>query len=338
MNLPDYNFLSAPLWLITVLHLVTLTAHFIAMNFVLGGIVTLLFGRFTGGWQHPTVEKYVKLLPSVMAMTITLAVAPLLFVQLVYSKQVYAAAIISGWFWLGIVAVVMIIYYLLYAASFDKEQTRNKTLLLGLVLAGLGYVSIVHSSVFSMAESPELMKTLYTRSQSGWLLNPDVGSYIVRWLHMISGAVTVGGFFVGLIGRDNDEAFATGRKFFLWGMATAALLGFIYLFTLGEDLLAFMRTPAIWALTLGIVLSAGSLHFFFKKKFTPAAIMLFTSVFTMVISRHYVRLIRLEDYFQPSSLTVTPQWGLVSIFLVCFVVALGLIWYMLHLFFKKAEA
>ncbi len=37
MSLPDYNFLPGPLWLITVLHVLTLGLHLIAMNFVLGG-------------------------------------------------------------------------------------------------------------------------------------------------------------------------------------------------------------------------------------------------------------------------------------------------------------
>ena len=37
--LPDYQFLPAPLWLITVLHILTLTLHFAAMNFLLGGLI-----------------------------------------------------------------------------------------------------------------------------------------------------------------------------------------------------------------------------------------------------------------------------------------------------------
>ena len=64
MELPGYNFLSAPLWLITVLHWVTLTVHFVAMNFVVGGIVALLWGKFTNRWEDDVVKRFVKLLPS----------------------------------------------------------------------------------------------------------------------------------------------------------------------------------------------------------------------------------------------------------------------------------
>ena len=100
MNLPDYNFLSAPLWLITTLHIVTLSLHFVAMNFLFGGTVVLLFGRMAGKWNDPAVRDYIKLLPSSMAATVTLGVAPLLFLQLVYYQQAYSAAIVSAWVWL----------------------------------------------------------------------------------------------------------------------------------------------------------------------------------------------------------------------------------------------
>ena len=47
MNLPDYHFLPGPLWLITILHLVTLTLHSAAMNFLLGGLAVVRRSRRT---------------------------------------------------------------------------------------------------------------------------------------------------------------------------------------------------------------------------------------------------------------------------------------------------
>lgn len=96
MNLPDYHFLPAPLWLVTALHLVTLTLHFAAMNFLVGGLIVILFGRTRDKWSDPTVTKYFKLFPAAVAATVTLGVAPLLFVQLVYPRPLYAASITSG--------------------------------------------------------------------------------------------------------------------------------------------------------------------------------------------------------------------------------------------------
>lgn len=336
MNLPSYDFLSAPLWLITGLHILTLTLHFVAMNFLVGGILVVLLGRFQNGWQDDVVRRFVKLFPTVMAFTITLGVAPLLFVQLVYPKQVYSAAIVSGWFWLLIIVVAIVSYYLLYTASFSKPTSvgLRRTCYI-LVLLGLGYISLVYSSVFSMAEDPDLMKALYAADPSGRTLNTDVGSYLARWLHMLSGALTVGSFLVGFLGRDDETAYRTGRRFFLVGMIMAFLLGAVYTMTLGEHLAPFMRTPAGPILLVSILLSLGAIHFFCKRRFAVSGSMLFVSMAGMVTLRHLLRLVRLEEHFDPASLPVQSQWDVFAIFLACFVIGIAVIAYMLKLYFSR---
>ncbi len=338
MNLPDYAFLSAPLWLVTLLHWVTLTLHFICMNFLVGGIIMVLFGGFGDRWNNPTVMKFVKLFPSAMAATVSFGVAPLLFVQLVYPNQVYSASIISGWLWLMIVVVLIAAYYFLYGSAFAKESARSRIgTYLSIALMGFVYVSFVYSSVFSLAERPDLYQLLYSGDQSGLVVSPDIGTYIFRWLHMIAGAIIVGAFFVGWIGRDDEVAYGVGKRFYLYGMIVGMLLGLAYLFTLGDYLVALMRHPAILLLLVGIVLSLASLHFFFKKKFLPAGFMVAVSLISMVIVRHSLRLILLNDFFDPSAIPIRPQWSIFIVFLIVFVVALALIWYMLKLFFAGAE-
>lgn len=338
MNLPDYSVLPAPFWLFTVLHVVTLTMHFAAMNFLFGGLVTVIFGNISDRWNNPAVRRMIGLFPSAMAATISFAVAPLLFVQVVYGKQMYAASIISGWFWLMIVVAAIISYYFLYGAASSKASNSRISVSLAISLAGFIYISFVHSSVFSLAERPDLQRMLYAANQTGLILNPDIGSYLFRWLHMITGAVTVGAFFTGWVGRNDEQTYAASKIFFLWGMATASIFGIVYLTSFGENLIPFMRSPAIWWLLGSIILSLGSLHFFFSKKFLPAALMLLVSLLGMVVIRHYVRLINLEGYFDPSQLAVKSQWGPFAIFAFCFLLAIGVIWYMVTLFIKKTPS
>jgi len=338
MNLPDYNFLSAPLWLITVLHIVTLTLHFVAMNFLLGGVIVVLFAKLKDKWNDPTIRKFVKMFPNAMAATVTIGVAPLLFVQLVFHRQTYAASIISGWFWLMIVIAVIIGYYFLYASSFSKKSPGNKPVYLSLALICLLYVSFIYSSVFSMAERPEFFKSLYAGNQSGLLINPDLNSYIFRWLHMVLGAVTVGGFFVGIIGKDNQPAFNLGKRVYLWGMVVTMIVGLVYMMTLGDHLRPFMRSAAIWLVLVSFILSLASLHFMFKKKFLISGTALFISLVGMVVTRYILRLIYLEggpQPFEPTSLPVEPQWGIFIVFLVFFLIAVGLVWYMIKIFFSE---
>ncbi len=336
MNLPDYNFLAAPLWLITVLHWVTLTLHFVAMNFVVGGIIVVLFGRLEDRWNNPVVRRFIKLFPSIMAATVTLGVAPLLFLQLTYYHQAYSAAIISAWFWLAIVAAVIFSYYFLYGASFAKNPTPKRLgWYLSLALVGLLYVAWIYSSVFTMAERPAAMTTLYANNQSGFVINPAIGSYVLRWLHMLLGAVTVGGFFAGLLGRDHEPVFKLGRTWFLYGMIATMVLGLVYLFTLGEILLPLMRSSGIWVLTAAIVLSLGALHFFFRKKFVMSGVLTLLSMLGMVVTRHVVRQLYLDPTWNPASIPVNPQWSVLALFLICFVLAVGLVWYMLRIFFGE---
>jgi hypothetical protein len=336
-NLPDYHFLPAPLWLIVVLHVLTLTLHFIAMNFLLGGLIIVLFASIKDKWNHPAVQRFVRLFPVAMAATVTIGVAPLLFVQLVYPIQIYSAAIVSAWFFLGIILAVIIAYYFLYAGTFAQSGSSRIPALLTVALIALLYVSFEYSNVFSMAERPDLYAALYAGNQSGIQFNPSIGQWIWRWLHMLFGAVTVGGFFVGLIGRDYDRTWDIGRKVFLWGMVGSIIIGFVYLLAMLDIIKAFMNSPAVWWLTASIVLSLGSLHFFFKQRFWIAGTMLFVSMLGMVSIRHYVRLFHLEGYFDPATWTINPQWGVFVMFLICFVLAVGLVVYMLKLFFGRQQ-
>src|SRR5574342_300774 len=94
MNAPAHEFISAPLWLLTTLHILSLTLHFVAMNFLFGGIIIVLHAAIRKRWDDPTLLKFVRMFPAAMAATVTLGVAPLLFLQVVYPRQVYAAAIV----------------------------------------------------------------------------------------------------------------------------------------------------------------------------------------------------------------------------------------------------
>ncbi|MGA2603241.1 MAG: hypothetical protein ABSG14_03345 [Verrucomicrobiia bacterium] len=317
----------------------TLMLHFAAMNFLFGGLIIVIHAGLRKRWDDPTLLKFVRLFPAAMAATVTLGVAPLLFLQMTYPRPVYAAAIVSGWFWLGVIGAVIVAYYALYWSALRGERT-GKVCLSGLLLAlaGVVYVSFVYSSVFSMAERPALIQQLYAQDQSGRVLNPATGDYLLRWLHMVLGAVTVGGFFVGMLGRNEPVAYKTGKAYFVGGMALASVAGIAYLMSLQPILARLMQTRASWVLLVAILLSLGSLHFFFKKNFCASGTMLLVSMLGMVYTRHIVRLLRLGDQFRPDAYRIAPQWGPFALFLVCFVIMLALVAYMLRLFFGAKRA
>lgn len=336
-HLEEMSFLPGPLWLITTLHLLTLTLHLLAMNFVLGGTLVLLTGRLPGGWGHSTARRFGVLAPSMMAATVTLGVAPLLFAQLVYFGPVYSATIVSAWWWLLVIAAVILSYYAFYAAAWRKtlDDPARRGLFV-LALAGLVYVSLVYSTVLSMAERADLVNSIYRADQSGGAINNAPGTWVLRWLHMAFGAVAVGGFFVGLLGRGDPASMSLGRRALAWGMAGGAIVGLVWVGTLGPRLGPFMKTPAPWSLLGAIVLALGALHFNFRGRFVPAGMMIGLSVLGMVTTRHLLRDVTLAGSFSPASLPVRPQWGVFAAFLVCFVMALAVVAWMLRRFLEGA--
>jgi hypothetical protein len=337
--MPDYNFLSGPLWLINSLHILTLTLHLIAMNFLVGGIVVLLWGKLANRWEDPTVKQFIRLFPTIMAATVTLGVAPLLFLQLVFHHLAYAAAIVSGWFWMAVIDVAILTYYLFYAAAFSRSPGKGpRAWMMVLALIGLLYISFEYSAVFSMVERPGQIAEVYAANQSGFLINPHIGEYIFRWLHMIFGALTVGAFIFGIVGRNNEQAFSAAKGFVLLGTVVNALVGFVYLFQLMDLLAPFMRSPGIHALTLGVLASLALVHFYYKKKLMLASILMFVSMICMVTARHYVRLVRLAGDYDPSTMKVDPQWSIMIVFVICFLLAVGTVWYMLRLFMTDRQS
>jgi hypothetical protein len=312
---------------VTALQVLTLSLHFLAMNFLLGGIVAVLFGGFPDRWRHPTVQRLIGWFPSVMAATVSLGVAPLLFTQLIYGRFFYSAAIVSGWIWLAVVPLLMLAYFSFYAAALTESPGPHQGRLLGVGLAALVLVSLIYSATFALGERLDLQHQLYQASQSGFTLNPDWKEWGLRWLHMLLGALTVGGFFVGVVGREEEASFAIGKRFFLLGMTATILVGIAYLGTLGADLRPFMRGPGSKVLGGAVVATLASAFLFAKRRLLPASVLLFLSLVGMVLTRHFLRLVHLTGTFDPATIPVQPDWGPFGIFMICFVgMLLGLGW------------
>ncbi len=335
---PSYEFLSAPVWLITGLHVLTLALHFAAMGLVFGGLGLVLLARLDDKWHRPAVRTFLRALPSAKAATVTLGVAPLLFVQLVYHRQVYAAAIGSGWYWLAIPAAAVVAYFALYRVALVPRLAAGRvTLWLGVALAALAYVSLAYSGVFAMAEAPKTIHAAYAADPSGGSFNPDVGAWLFRWLHMLAGAFTLGAFGLGVFGRRDERLFAYAKRALVVAMSAAVLAGLVYLGTLGPVLARFLQSSALLWIGLALVLSVAALYFFFRGRLAVSGGLLFVSLLSMVANRQLLRSIRLDGIVESAAMPFRPQWSVLALFAVCFVLALAAVGYMLRLYFR-AEA
>jgi cytochrome bd-type quinol oxidase subunit 1 len=116
---PDPIPLPAPVELLTPLLVLTFTLHILAMNVTLGGtviaVVSDLMGRRDGNDRYRRLARHlIAMMPVTLAATITLGVAPLLFIQTLYGQLFYTSSILMAWPWFAVVPLVIVAYYGIY--------------------------------------------------------------------------------------------------------------------------------------------------------------------------------------------------------------------------------
>ena len=118
--------LPAPVWLFHLLLLVTFTLHIVLMNFMLGGgilaTILKLFGK-ENGLKDRLFKDVTKMVPTLLAATVTLGVAPLLFLQVLFGQYMYTSSIIIGWPWFFVIIFVIAAYYGFYLVAFNNEKS-----------------------------------------------------------------------------------------------------------------------------------------------------------------------------------------------------------------------
>ncbi len=341
-----------PYVLFTLLHWLTLTLHFVAMNFLFGGVMLMIISK-TSPYRKLLFAEKLQAFPTSMAATVTLGVAPLLFLQVIYGKFFYSATVISGVNWFLVVPVAIAVYYLLYMASMKEnlsDSSRVK-LLIGAFL-GMLYISLTLTTMSDLASKPYLWAEMYKACPGGWSLNPSWGQTIFRWLHIVTGALAVGGIVIQVYTlyhskvKGNRDLMNFGGKMFLMGTLKATIFAIIYLFTLEPMvLIGFLASPGFHVILAAVVLNIVIVWLVFKTStsmnprpliFTNM-VLTFMAIFLMVMTRHYLRLVFLEGEFDPTMIATQSQTGPMIMFLVTFVIGLVVLFWMLKVYFGKVN-
>ena len=176
--------LPAPVGLLWVLLQLTFTLHLVAMNVVLGGSILALHWRFSRraeGAPHRAalVAFFARALPVAVAATVTLGVAPLLFVQVLYGRLFFTSSILMAWFWLAVIPLVILAYYGAYLLAFRGEASpgRSRALAAG-VTALFAAVGFLYVSNVTRALRPGTFLDAYHASGRGVVLNLGDVHYI----------------------------------------------------------------------------------------------------------------------------------------------------------------
>ncbi len=223
--------LPAPIWLLKLLHIVTLALHFVAVEMLLGGLLlAVLLSLFRGSpASMVTARALARRLTVVMTFVVNLAVPPLLFAQVLYGRALYTSSVLIGLYWISIIGLVMLTYWLLYRFTARLEAGKSAWWvgLSAWLLAGS--IARLLSTNMTLMLRPEVWRSMYSASAMGAYLPPRDPTLEPRWLLMMAGGMFIGGLWmVYLAGR---ATFTAEEKSFLAGLGgkVAASFGAIYL-------------------------------------------------------------------------------------------------------------
>ena len=103
--------LPLPPELIQALAYLTLTLHFLAVDFTLGGLVLLIWARLRGRSGDSAITRFFRNgLPLGFSYLVTLGIPPLLFLQVLYGQLFYTSSVLIGAFWIMMVPTLILSY------------------------------------------------------------------------------------------------------------------------------------------------------------------------------------------------------------------------------------
>lgn len=359
--------LPGPWWLFLLLYHVTFVLHFVFMNFVVGGSAACLICdlRSLAGAKREyfadIARKLAKPIPVALSFTITLGVAPLLFVQVLYGQFFYSANVLLGLVWFSLIAVLMAAFYIAHVQGFEVRRAGTGWVVIRLVstaamLAGFGFVAflLTNNAVWSIL--PQQWLARY-QGELG-IIAPDA-QFWPRLAHNLTGSLAIGCLLCALVARtlrfrllvDEDWVRRTVRGFLL---AALVLTGLQIID--GVTLLSRLAQPTrhtflfsagsvhVWGWRVGLACAIGAVLMMIRGVRDPrrplwpwlATLLALATLSGMSMARQAVR----QDYllratgFDLSQWPQHTQFAPLLMFIVSFVLALGVIAWMLRVGWK----
>ena len=334
--LPDT--IPAPAWLFLLLDMVTFLLHILVINVVLGGSLIMLFARF-GKSDVTSPDNFfgvlINKIPTSVALGVNLGVVPLLFLQVIYGHLFYSSSVLMGIYWILVIPILIIAYYSAYVHAKNQKLARAAIMITSLLLLYIGFMQVNNLSLMTQPEK----WGAYFQDRGGTILNVNDPVFIPRYLHFVTASIAVAGLFMALVWsirtRKNPEQGADhikkGLRIFGYATIVEVVIGLWFLMAIPSDfILQFMGRNLLFSivLLLGFLSGIGAVVTAFLGKLRPTIMQLVITMIAMIITRQNLRTLYLQDNFQLDSLQLTPQYSVLILFLVIFVIGLWSVWYM----------
>jgi len=325
---PDPLGLPVPVWILLALKVFGFCLHLLFMNLWLAGLpVALVLSR-----AKPAVaERLFHGLPFFMAFGINAGIVPLLFLQTLYPQFFYPATILQAWFWFAVIPLLLIAYYAVYLASFNKFRVAA-ALIATLLIVMIG---VMFSSAMTLTANPQEWPRIFLGSNQGGAVRgvyfyfaPEV---LLRFLMVVGMAFgTLAAYFVVTAEwfAKNDDDRTELRKLvplYLVGALIYVIAGTVYAATVLQNLPRFGFFIAGASLIAGVFFTA----IYWKNPGPVNGFALVLAQLLLLISnaiaRQWVQVTELFKWYDPNQAQIRGEWGSFALFLVALAAAISII-------------
>lgn len=344
--------LPAPVWLMKLLSLVTLGLHFSAVMILVGSLLLVIWLN-VGGRTQRNLDRVrasytlAKRMPVIMTYVINLGVPPLLFLQVLYGRQIYSSSVLIGTFWILIIAELILAYWLIYRCvnAIERGKAAWPTALFALLIVmGIGQVYAMNMTLMLR---PEVWRDMYLASPSGVQGYRGDPTTTPRWMFVMAGGPLFGGLWAALLSNMvylEDGVRTVLRKvggpFAFVGALLMLFFGYRALTTQPDGVMAAIQASPLYNISLiacvaTIVLAGviGLIQGIGRGTnvviSTAGFLVAFLAAATSGIVRDGIRDFTLKAKgFDVNNVEVYPNWSVLIVFLLLFVIMLGVIWWL----------
>lgn len=347
----------APYWLMAILKVLGFTLHATAMGLWYAGIPVALLLRWRGGQSRLLSRRLMNPMPVIVALGINFGIVPLLFLQVMYYQAFYPATILMAWPWFGVIALLVLAYYgvYIYVVGLRRNSLTKPRAAAGwLAMGAFLVIGFLFSNAMSLMANVDAWADIWRSTSEagaplGTALNTGDPSLWPRWLMMFGLSLTTVGAYLVVDGaffarNESSDYRAWARRMaanvYTVGLAWFAVTGLWY--TLGTwptavkdamfsgPLLVLTVVTAVAPGLVWLLLMRGRSMVPSKSLALGVAMGQFGVIALNAVSRQVVQNIELAPYLDITGETVDIQWSPMLLFLVLFVIGVGVIVWMLR--------
>jgi len=331
---PDMLGLPAPAWLAQGLQALTLSLHWVFLAITAGCVGGLLLGR-----KDPDLRRRLAEMAALsLAVAMTLGIAPLLFVQVLYGQFFYSANILMGYVWLGLLAIMIAAFYLLHYCRRQAVLDRHLRLPALVALGLMGMAAVILVANATLTQTPQAWRAFSANGGTKpYLADP---AFWPRWSMAAAALLAGGGLFLAIWRRAKSQgsvrsATAAAIVGMLAMLGVAAWIAKSLPAGVAEKLSAgpesIFAYAVMVAVAAAIVLAVLSLRTRSLAVLSLSGLALFVGLLATAAARDTIRRAALSPGFDVAAVAVHPQWDTFVVWAGVFVAGLGLCAYMIAL-------